>query len=90
VWRVRRVVGSRSNVPASLGELRSAEQKKNWQVRKKFSLNQGTNQKRKAHFSRWEKMFGENIPRILLSFSNVSQRIVSKFPELILHRKTKG
>lgn len=51
-----------------------AGQEENWQVRKKFSLNQETNQKQEMHFSRWEKMFGENyretfwVPRILLPF----------------------
>lgn len=53
---------------------RSAGQEENWQVRKKSSLNQETNQKQEMHFSSWKKMFSENnretfgIPRILLPF----------------------
>jgi len=52
----------------------SVGQEESWQVRKKFSLNQETNQNREAHFSRWGKKCGENnreafwVPRILLPF----------------------
>lgn len=48
------------------------------------------------HISKWEKMFGENnseafwVPKILLPFSNASQGILSKFPEIIPHGKSKG
>lgn len=74
----------------------SAGQDESWQVRKTFSLNQETNQNREADFSRWEKMFDENNREAFLgsqdfiTFSSVSQRILSKFPEITPHRKSKA
>lgn len=43
LWRVRSVVECRVKVCRALGGHRSAGKKKNWQVRKKFSLNMETN-----------------------------------------------
>lgn len=74
---------------------RCAGQEENREVRKKFYLNQETNQKQEMHFSSWKKMFGENnrdtfwVPMVLLPFLVRAKGFYPSFQRLFLTGKAK-